>query len=111
MFTLLCILAVIYVFLKISNTRARFEASDAQRAAEQAAAEEDYEEELEEIEEQEEIRRNAVDVESETIDTSEPEDVAFTVEEAEPEPEDVAFTVEEAEPVKEAEKEKVLETV
>lgn len=77
MFTLLVILAIIYIVLKVLNTRARFAESDARRAAEEAAAEEAKEE----FEEAEEIKNSAIDVEADTIETSEPEDVAFAVEE------------------------------
>lgn len=81
MFTLMVILAVIYVFLKVSNTRAKFAEADARRAAEEAAQAEA--EAMEEFEEEEEIRNTAIDVDADTIETSEPEDVAFVVEEAE----------------------------
>ena len=57
---LLAALAVAYVFLKVSNTRARFAEEDARRAAEE-------EEERLEAEEEEEIRSEAIDVEAETI--------------------------------------------
>lgn len=60
---LLAALAVAYVFLKVSNTRARFAEEDARRAAEEAAEEE----ERLEAEEEEEIRIEAIDVEAETI--------------------------------------------
>lgn len=78
MFSLLLILTIIYAVFKFLNLRAEFAERDAARAAreaEEAAAAEEFEEE-------EEIRRTAVDVESDTIETGEPEDVAFSVEEA-----------------------------
>lgn len=73
MFTLLCILAVVYVFLKVSNTRAEFARRDAERErreqAEAAAMEESFEEE--------EIRKSAVDVEAEIVE--DPDAVEFDV--------------------------------
>ena len=73
MFTLLCILAVIYVFLKVSNTRAEFARRDAEREArEQAEAVA-----MEEAFEEEEIRSTAVDVDAETLE--DPEDVEFDI--------------------------------
>ena len=89
MFTLLVILAVIYVFLKVSNTRAEFARRDAEREAEAAAAAEAMEAEMEELAEEEEIRNSAIDVEADIIETPEPEDVAFSVEEPKPVEEEV----------------------
>lgn len=60
-FSLIIILAVIYIVLKILNTRARFEQEDAERAAREAEAMEIEAEEAE-------IRSEAIDVEEvETI--------------------------------------------
>ena len=64
MFTLICILAVVYVFLKVSNTRARFaerDAENARKAAEEAAA-------AKEAAEDEMIRAEALDVDAEVIE-------------------------------------------
>lgn len=61
---LLAILAVTYVFLKVSNTRAKFAEEDARREAEEEAARLAAEEEAEE----EIIREEAVDVEADVVD-------------------------------------------
>ncbi|MBQ9272501.1 MAG: hypothetical protein IJ227_02120 [Mogibacterium sp.] len=61
---LLAVLAVAYVFLKVSNTRARFAEEDARREAEEEearlAAEEEAEEEL--------MREEAIDVEADVVE-------------------------------------------
>lgn len=68
MFTaLIGILAVAYIILKISNTRAEFARRDAENARRAAEAEERMEEELEEAE----IRANAIDVEARIDDNTE----------------------------------------
>lgn len=61
--TLMAILAVAYVFLKISNTRAKFAEYDARKAAEEEAARQ----EAEEAAEEELVRAEAIDVDAETI--------------------------------------------
>ncbi|MBE6041911.1 MAG: hypothetical protein E7220_05245 [Clostridiales bacterium] len=66
LFSLLVILAVAYVVLKTLNVRAEFARRDAEREAELRAAEEAAEEAMED----EETRKNAVDVEAETIENS-----------------------------------------
>ena len=61
MFTgfLLAVLAIAYIFLKVSNTRAKLAEKDARRAAEEAA-EKEAEEEM--------LMAEAVDVEPEVIE-------------------------------------------
>ena len=66
-FALLVILAVAYVFLKVSNVRAELARKDAERLREEQAAQEA----MEEAEEEAEMRASAVDVEAETIEASE----------------------------------------
>lgn len=62
--SLLVILAVIYIILKVLNTKARFEKEDAERAAREAEA-------AAALEEEAEIRLEAIDVEEvETIPDS-----------------------------------------
>ena len=60
---LLAVLAVAYIVLKVINTRAEF----ARRDAEMARREQEALEAMEEAEEEEEIRRTAVDVDAETV--------------------------------------------
>lgn len=64
MFTILVILALIYAALKFSNTRAEFQRRDAERAREEQEAQAA----MEEFEEEEEIRRAAVDVDAEVVE-------------------------------------------
>lgn len=85
MFTILLILTIIYAIFKFLNMRAEFERRDAERAAREAEAAA----QMEEFEEEEEIRSTAIDVEADTIETTEAEDVAFSVEEKVPEYEEV----------------------
>ncbi len=66
-FALLVILAVAYVFLKVSNVRAEFARKDAERLREEQAAQEA----MEEAEEEAEMRAAAVDVDAETIEVTE----------------------------------------
>ena len=80
--TLLAILAIAYIVLKISNTRAEFARRDAQRLREQ-----------QEAEEEEEIRRTAIDVEAETIDNDDLDAEEFVVEPASS-PEEGAVVIE-----------------
>ena len=77
MFTILLILTIIYAIFKFLNMRAEFERRDAERAAREAEAAA----QMEEFEEEEEMRSTAIDVEADTIETTEAEDVAFSVEE------------------------------
>ena len=77
MFTILLILTIIYAIFKFLNMRAEFERRDAERAAREAEAAA----QMEAFEEEEEIRSTAIDVEADTIETTEAEDVAFSVEE------------------------------
>ncbi|MBQ6315744.1 MAG: hypothetical protein IKE85_06920 [Mogibacterium sp.] len=85
MFTILLILTIIYAIFKFLNMRAEFERRDAERAAREAEAAA----QMEEFEEEEEMRSTAIDVEADTIETTEAEDVAFSVEEKVPEYEEV----------------------
>ena len=62
MLTILIILAVAYVVLKVINTKAKFDAADARREAE----EEQERIKQEELEEEAAVRAEAVDVEAET---------------------------------------------
>ena len=64
MFKLLIVLAVIYIVLKVLNTRARFAEADARREAE----EQRLIEEAEAAAEDELTRETAVDVEAEVIE-------------------------------------------
>ena len=64
MFKILIVLAVIYVVLKVLNTRARFAEADAKREAE----EQRLIEEAEAAAEDELTRETAVDVEAEVIE-------------------------------------------
>ena len=82
MFKLLVVLAIIYVVLKVLNTRAKFAEADARREAE----EQRLREEAEAAAEDELTREEAVDVDAEVIE-NEPEEVVDV--EAEP-VEDVA---------------------
>ena len=80
---LLAVLALVYIVLKISNTRAEFARRDAERLREQQAAEAA----MEEAAEDEEIRRTAIDVEAETINNEDLDAEEFVVEPV-PEPEE-----------------------
>ena len=71
MFKLVIVLAVIYIVLKILNTRARFAEADAKREAEEQRLREEAEAADEEEAEEEKIRAEAVDVEAEVIETAE----------------------------------------
>lgn len=82
MFKLIIVLAVVYVVLKVLNTRAKFAEADARREAE----EQRLREEAEAAAEDELTREEAVDVDAEVIE-NEPEEVVDV--EAEP-VEDVA---------------------
>ena len=82
MFKLIIVLAVVYVVLKVINTRAKFAEADARREAE----EQRLREEAEAAAEDELTREEAVDVDAEVIE-NEPEEVVDV--EAEP-VEDVA---------------------
>lgn len=62
MLTILIILAVVYVVLKVINTKAKFDEADARREAE----EERVIREQEELEEESSIRAEAIDVDAET---------------------------------------------
>ena len=94
--TLLAILAVAYIFLKISNTRAEFARRDAERLREQQAAEAA----MEEAAEEEEIRRTAIDVEAKTIDNEDLDAEEFVVEPSpQPAEEEVVIEVPEYETV------------
>ncbi len=62
MLTILIILAVVYVVLKVINTKAKFDEADARREAE----EERVIREQEELEEEASIRAEAIDVDAET---------------------------------------------
>ena len=66
-FALLVILAVAYVFLKVSNVRAEFARKDAEMLREEQAAREA----MEEAEVEAEMRASAVDVEAETMEVTE----------------------------------------
>ena len=72
MFKILIVLAVIYVVLKVLNTRARFAEADARREAE----EQRLIEEAEAAAEDELTRETAVDVEAEVIEDAAEEVVA-----------------------------------
>ena len=77
MFKLIIVLAVVYVVLKVINTRAKFAEADARREAE----EQRLREEAEAAAEDELTREEAVDVDAEVIE-NEPEEVVDV--EAEP---------------------------
>ena len=94
--TLLAILAIAYIVLKISNTRAEFARRDAQRLREQQEAEAA----MEELAEEEEIRRSAVDVEAETINNEDLDAEEFVVEPVPEQEEDVVIEVPEYETVR-----------
>ena len=94
--TLLAILAIAYIVLKISNTRAEFARRDAQRLREQQEAEAA----MEELAEEEEIRRSAVDVEAETIDNEDFDAEEFVVEPVPEQEEDTVIEVPEYETVR-----------
>ena len=94
--TLLAILAIAYIVLKISNTRAEFARRDAQRLREQQEAEAA----MEELAEEEEIRRSAVDVEAETIDNEDLDAEEFVVEPVPEQEEDTVIEVPEYETVR-----------
>jgi len=64
MFKLILILAVIYIVLKVLNTRAKFAEADARREAEEQRLREEAEAEAED----ELTREEAVDVEAEVIE-------------------------------------------
>ena len=64
MFKLLVVLAIIYVVLKVLNTRAKFAEADARREAEEQRLREEAEAEAED----ELTREEAVDVEAEVIE-------------------------------------------
>ena len=66
MFKLLVVLAIIYVVLKVLNTRAKFAEADARREAEEQRLREEAEGEAED----ELTREEAVDVEAEVIEDS-----------------------------------------
>ena len=66
MFKLLVVLAIVYIVLKVSNTRAKFAEADARREAEEQRLREDAEAEAED----ELTREEAVDVEAEVIETA-----------------------------------------
>ncbi|MBQ6439771.1 MAG: hypothetical protein IJJ06_06450 [Mogibacterium sp.] len=78
MFKLLVILAVIYIVLKVLNTRAKFAEADARREAEEQRLREEAEAEAED----EMIREEAVDVDPEVIE-NEPEEAVDADAEAE----------------------------
>ena len=92
---LLAVLAIAYVLLKVSNTRAEFARRDAQRQRELQEAEAA----MEEMAEEEEIRRSAVDVEAETIDNADLDAEEFTVEPSPESEEGVVIEVPEYETV------------
>ena len=66
MFKLLVVLAIVYIVLKVINTRAKFAEADARREAE----EQRLREEAEAAAEDELTREEAVDVEAEVIETA-----------------------------------------
>ena len=66
MFKLIIVLAVVYVVLKVINTRAKFAEADARREAE----EQRLREEAEAAAEDELTREEAVDVEAEVIENA-----------------------------------------
>ena len=86
---LLAVLAIAYIVLKILNTRAEF----ARRDAERMRREQEAEAAMEETEEEEEIRRTAIDVEAETIDNDDLDAEEFVVEPASS-PEEGAVVIE-----------------
>ena len=92
---LLAVLALAYILLKVSNTRAEFARRDAQKQRELQEAEAA----MEEMAEEEEIRRSAVDVEAETIDNADLDAEEFTVEPSPASEEGVAIEVPEYETV------------
>ena len=94
--TLLAFLAIAYIVLKISNTRAEFARRDAERLRQQQAAEAA----MEEAAEEEEIRMTAIDVEAETIDNDDLDAEEFVVESTpQPAEEEVVIEVPEYETV------------
>lgn len=66
MFKLLVVLAIVYIVLKVINTRAKFAEADARREAEEQRLREEAEAEAED----ELMREEAVDVEAEVIETA-----------------------------------------
>ncbi len=92
---LLAVLALAYILLKVSNTRAEFARRDAQKQRELQEAEAA----MEEMAEEEEIRRSAVDVEAETIDNADLDAEEFTVEPSPESEEGVVIEVPEYETV------------
>jgi len=66
MFKLLVVLAIVYIVLKVINTRAKFAEADARREAEEQRLREEAEAEAED----ELTREEAVDVEAEVIETA-----------------------------------------
>lgn len=76
MFKLLVVLAIVYIVLKVINTRAKFAEADARREAEEQRLREEAEAEAEE----ELMREEAVDVEAEVIETA-ADDVVEKIEE------------------------------
>ena len=66
MFKLLVVLAIVYIVLKVINTRAKFAEADARREAEEQRLREEAEAEAED----ELTREDAVDVEAEVIETA-----------------------------------------
>lgn len=74
--SILLILAIVYIILKVSNTRAEF----ARRDAERIRREQEAEAAMEEAAEEEEIRDNAVDVEAETIQDGDTEEDGVIIE-------------------------------
>ena len=94
--TLLAFLAIAYIVLKISNTRAEFARRDAERLRQQQAAEAA----MEEAAEEEEIRMTAIDFEAETIDNDDLDAEEFVVESTpQPAEEEVVIEVPEYETV------------
>jgi hypothetical protein len=81
MFTgsILLIVAIVYIVLKILNTRAEF----ARRDAERIRREQEAEAAMDEAAEEEEIRETAVDVEAETISNDDIDAEEFIVESVE----------------------------
>lgn len=76
MFKLLVVLAIVYIVLKVINTRAKFAEADARREAEEQRLREEAEAEAED----ELTREEAVDVEAEVIETA-ADDVVEKIEE------------------------------
>ena len=66
MFKILVVLAIVYIVLKVINTRAKFAEADARREAEEQRLREEAEAEAED----ELTREEAVDVEAEVIETA-----------------------------------------